>query len=111
MVSRRKVFIFEQDQYKKRDHAMKMTRNKGRGDFTKRLIDYAIEGGVLARCPDHAHSIYRTDQDLDQAHAVIEAAWAKGEISSGLQGAIEQLNRLVDKAPHTCSYAICWSKD
>ena len=43
---------------------MKMTRNKGRGDFTKRLIDYAIEGGVLARCPDHAHSIHRTDQDL-----------------------------------------------
>ncbi len=90
---------------------MKMTRNKTRGGFTKRLISYALEAGVLARCPDHAHSIYRTDRDIALAHAVIEAAWQKGEIGSGFEGAIEQLNRIVDKAPKACSHPDCWSKD
>ena len=87
---------------------MKMSLRKGRRDFTQSLIQYAIEGNVLSRCEEHLGSIYRSSQDLTPAHEVVEAAWKSGEISSGLDGAIEQLNEIVEKAPKCCSHIKCW---
>lgn len=89
---------------------MQMSLTKGRRDFTDRLIHYAVKAGVLAKCPDHPGSIYRSAQDVQAAHNVVEAAWRIGEISSGLDGAISQLNAIIEKAPSCCSQKDCWSK-
>ena len=89
---------------------MQMSAQKGRGDFTARLINYGIEGGVLARCKDHPGSIYRRNSDPQPAIKIVEDAWKRGEISSNLEGALEQLHLILDKAPRTCSQSKCWSK-
>ena len=83
---------------------------KGRRDFTQRLIGYAVEGGVLARCSDHAGSIYRTDADIKDAYDVVRQAWQIGEISSDFESAKSQLDRILDKAPNCCSQESCWTK-
>jgi len=89
---------------------MRKTLKKGGQDFTKRLMDYAIEGGVLARCPDHAGSVYRTDIDVEKAYAVIEEAWGKGYISSDYESSCRQLDTILAKAPSCCSHSSCWTK-
>lgn len=89
---------------------MRKTLQKGRPDFGRRLIGYAIEGGVLARCKDHPGSVYRAQQDPAPAHRIVEAAWQKGHISSDLEPAIEQMDRLINKAPDGCSHMECWSR-
>ena len=82
----------------------------GQPSFSEYLIRYAIEGGVLARCQDHHSSIYRAKQDITPAHTVVETAWQKGHISSDLKPAIDQMDRLIEKAPDCCSQIQCWSK-
>lgn len=89
---------------------MKKTLQKGRRDFTERLINYAIEGGALSRCKEHPQSIYRTGQEFSGAYAVVKKAWQKGEISSDLSGAQSQLDEIMSKAPERCSFVRCWSK-
>ena len=89
---------------------MRKSAQKRRGDFTPRLINYAIEGGVLARCEDHPGSIYQRNSDPQPAIKMIEDAWKRGEISSSLEGALDQLRLILDKAPRTCSHSKCWSK-
>ncbi|MEP3891354.1 MAG: hypothetical protein ABJN69_12920 [Hellea sp.] len=87
---------------------MRKTLRKGRSDFGKRLIQYAIEGGVLEKCKNHSGSVYQAQQDRAPAHAAAKDAWQKGYISSDLKPAIEQMDKLIDKAPNSCSHVECW---
>jgi len=88
---------------------MKKSLRKGRRDFSDRLIQYAIEANVLARCELHPGSIFRINPDPGPAQEAVRSAWGIGEISSGLDGALDQLNSLLDKAPERCSHIKCWS--
>ena len=89
---------------------MRKTLKKGARDFTDRLISYAIEGGVLAQCSDHAGSVYRTGADIEEANAVIKEAWGKGYIGVDYETAKSQLDDVIAKAPQSCSHTSCWAK-
>lgn len=90
---------------------MMMKRNKGRRDFTQRLINYAIEGGALSKCAVHPKSIFKTNQGVSETYTAIEKAWQSGEIGSDLSMAQEQLEDILVKAPTKCSIVECWTKD
>ena len=90
--------------------AMSMSKpgRKGRHDFGDRLMEYAVESGVLVRCPEHPGSVFRAIPDDGPAREVVEDAWGRGEISSGLEGALGQLEAILKKAPASCSHPGCW---
>jgi len=87
---------------------MRKTKGRKTFDFHKRLINYAIDGGALIRCSDHAGSVYRSSASTDGAREAVRLAWQTGFISSDLESALGQLSDILERAPRNCSHPDCW---